>query len=80
MPAVLLGDRQAEDAHALHPLDERLRVGVGVLQLPDDGPDLAVDEVANRVDDVLFVAAEVGHAPSFDRADGGVNGRDSHQG
>ena len=53
--AVLLGDRDAEEAELLHLLDDRLRVlvrGVVVLGLGDD---LLVDELADHLDDGLLL-------------------------
>jgi hypothetical protein len=43
--------RHAVHAELLHLLDERLGVGVGVLEVPYDGPDLLVDEPPHHVDE-----------------------------
>ena len=48
--AVLLGDGAPEQTHALHALDEVVRVGVGVLQVGRDREDLLLDEGAHRGD------------------------------
>ena len=56
--AVRLGDRQPEDPELLHLLDERLGVGVRVLELAGHGLDRLVDEVADEVDDLLLLAGQ----------------------
>jgi hypothetical protein len=56
--AVGLTDGQPEDAQLLHLLDELLRVNVLVLQLAHDRPDLAVDPVADGVDDGLLLGVQ----------------------
>ena len=55
------GDRQPEDAKLLHLLDELFRVGIGVLKVPHDRPDLTVDPVGDRIDDRPFLNGQGGH-------------------
>ena len=60
-----LGDRQAEDAELLHLPDQLLRVGVGVLKLAHDRPDLAVHELAHQRDDGGFLVGQpIHHDPA----------------
>jgi hypothetical protein len=54
-------DGQAEDAELFHLLDQLLGVGVVVLEVAHDRPDLAIDELAHRGDDETFLGAELGH-------------------
>jgi hypothetical protein len=58
-PAVLRWDHRAVDAEALHRLDQRLGVGVVVLELPDDRPHTALDPVVDDRDDVALVGVEI---------------------
>ena len=51
-PAVFGRDHQAEQAHLLHLIDDRLRVGVGVLEFLRDRDDLLVDEFPDRRNDL----------------------------
>jgi hypothetical protein len=51
-PAVLLADREPEDAQLFQRVHEPVRVGVGVLKLRCDRDDLRVNEVANGTQDV----------------------------
>ena len=53
-----LGHREAVDAELLHLLDQLLGVGVVVLQLADDGADLAVDPLGHQRDDLPLLAVE----------------------
>ena len=46
-PAVLLGDRDAEQPERLHLLDDRFGIAVGVLELRRDRDHLACDEAAH---------------------------------
>ena len=50
--AVLLGDRDPEQAERLHLLDDRLGIGVGVLQLGRDRDHLAGDEAPDGLDEL----------------------------
>ena len=56
--AVLLRDRHPEQAHLPHLRDERLRELVRVLQVGGDGNHLAVDELADRGDDLPLLVAQ----------------------
>src|SRR6266508_4604011 len=53
-PAVLLGDRQAEQAHLAHPGDDLARVHVVVLKPLGVRNDLLVDELPHRLQDGLL--------------------------
>ena len=53
-PAVLLGDRDPEQAQLLHLLDDRLREGVLVVVMLGVGEDLLVDELAHHLGDVAL--------------------------
>ena len=57
-PAVFLGDGEAEQAHLLHPLDNLVRIGVGVLQFLGDRDDLLVHEGLHRGQDLLLDLGE----------------------
>ena len=52
--AVLLRDHEPEQAHLLHPVDDRLRVLVGVLELLGVRDDLLVHVVADGGEDLLL--------------------------
>ena len=54
-----LGYGETEDAELLHLLDQLLGIGVRVLELPRDGPDLPVDEVADDLDDRGLLRVEL---------------------
>ena len=67
--AVRLGDRDPEQAERLHLLDDRLGIGVGVLELgrdrhhlPGDEPADGVDELAAHLGIGIAIAGGVGHA------------------
>ena len=53
--AVLLGDRDPEQAELLHLLDDRLGELVLVVVLLGDGDDLVVDELAHHLGDRLLL-------------------------
>ena len=59
-PAVLLGDRQAEQAHFLHALDDRLRELVLVLEFGRVRQDYLVHECLDRRDDLGLDVGETG--------------------
>ena len=54
-PAVVLGDRDPEQAELLHLLDDRLGELVLVVELLGDGDDLVVDELAHHLGDRLLI-------------------------
>ena len=54
-PAVVLGDRHAEQAELLHLLDDRLRELVLVVVFLRHGEDLVVDELAHHLGDRLLL-------------------------
>jgi len=60
------GDRQPEDPHLLHLLDELVRVDVAVLKLPGARPYLTVDEFAYERDDGVFFLTQPVHVISSD--------------
>src|SRR5215207_9888038 len=60
--AVVLRDRDAEEAELLHFLDERRGVLVGVLELRGDGHDVALDELPDRRDDLPLLGASLRRA------------------
>src|SRR5437588_12563607 len=59
--AVLLGDRQTVDTDALHLVDPRLWVLVGVLHVAHVGLDVPVDEGAHRLDEHALFWIQHGH-------------------
>jgi len=59
-PAVLLRDGEPEQAHLLHPVDDVLRIGVGVLQLGRVRQDFLVHERLDRGQDLLLDLGETG--------------------
>ena len=63
--AVLLGDVQPEEPQLLHGLDERVGILAPVLHLGRDRHDVALDELADGLnDELLIVASRAWHPPS----------------
>jgi hypothetical protein len=65
-PAVLLGDRDAEEAELLHLLDDRLGELVLVVELLGDRDDLVVDELAHHLGDRLLLVGLLLELGGFD--------------
>jgi hypothetical protein len=58
--AVLLGDGEPEQAHLAHPVDDLLRVLVGVLEVLSVGDDLLVHELVHGGQDVALHIRQAG--------------------
>src|SRR5690606_10682949 len=58
-PAVLFGDRDPEEAHVRHALDDFRRVAAALLPLPRYGDDFAVDKGAQRRSEFALLFSEL---------------------
>src|SRR5215207_3922497 len=62
--AVIGGHEQPEEPELLHLLDELLRVGVGLLEVPHPRPDALVDELADQCHHLALVVVQTAHHAS----------------
>jgi hypothetical protein len=69
---VLDGYQRAEEPELAHALDQRVRVGVGVVEIGGDRLDLALHEVADGGDDRMARAGVSGGGHGNSAPRGGV--------
>src|SRR6185312_1588100 len=63
--AVFLRNHQAEQAHLAHLVDDRLRIGVGALQLGRIRNDFLLDELPYRGDDFILHVGQADRLGEF---------------